>query len=170
MKYVTSCVSASAKSLSSNFRITPQFMKPSTALARHDPPILYSHPNWLFNHWKKLFGTHETIALMDWNNQPAQTHYRLNPLNPPTEEKESPTPEDVTAGHYYITDPSTRHAIELLKPQPGEHILDACAAPGGKAIAIAGLMENKGQLLCTDSNPKRLPRLINGMSASTPSS
>jgi len=100
---------------------------------------------------------------MDWNNQPAEAFYRPNPLNPPTEPSEQPRKEDLKAGHYYITDPSTRHSVELLAPQPGEIILDACAAPGGKATAMAGIMKNKGRLFCTDSNPKRLPRLLENL-------
>ena len=42
---------------------------------------------------------------------------------------------------------------------PNEIVLDACAAPGGKSSQIAASMQNSGQLICTDSNPKRLPRL-----------
>lgn len=126
-----------------------------------EPAIQFSHPYWLFKRWKKLFGLKNTIALMDWNNIPAETFLRPNLLNPPP--PEVPEPEDyleaVQSGHYYITDPSTARAPELLAPQPGETILDACAAPGGKAIQIAGLMQNKGLLVCTDSNEKRLPRL-----------
>ena len=39
----------------------------------------------------------------------------------------------LAAGAIYIQDPATRHSVDLLDPQPGERILDACAAPGGKA-------------------------------------
>ena len=38
---------------------------------------------------------------------------------------------------FYIQDPATRHCVELLKPKPGEKILDACAAPGGKTLQLA---------------------------------
>lgn len=126
-----------------------------------DPVTLYSHPAWLFKRWKKAFGKENTIALMDWNNTPAEPFYRPNLLSPPpadTPEPES-AQEAVSTGHYYITDPSTSHAPEMLAPKAGETVLDACAAPGGKAIHLAGLMQNKGTLLCTDSNEKRLPRL-----------
>jgi len=126
-----------------------------------EPPIQFSHPYWIYKKWKKLFGTKNTVTLMDWNNVPAETHLRPNLLNPPP--ADAPEPEDhlaaINSGHYYITDPSTAHAPELLAPKPGETILDACAAPGGKAIQLAGLMNNEGRLICTDSNEKRLPRL-----------
>ncbi|TAE90335.1 MAG: hypothetical protein EAZ81_10345, partial [Verrucomicrobia bacterium] len=59
----------------------------------------------------------------------------------------------------YMQDPATRHSVEMLAPQPGECVLDACAAPGGKAAMIAAAMKNQGTLVATDSNEKRLPRL-----------
>ena len=62
-------------------------------------------------------------------------------------------------GIIYMQDPATRHCVEMLSPTPGEIILDACAAPGGKAALIAAAMENQGTLVATDSNEKRLPRL-----------
>ncbi len=125
----------------------------------------FSHPHWMWKRWKKLFGKENAVALMDWNNCPAETFFRPNLLNPPPEG--SPEPESAQAaadtGHYYITDPSTAHAPEMLAPQPGEIVLDACAAPGGKAIHLAGLMQNEGRLVCTDSNEKRLPRLLENL-------
>lgn len=124
-------------------------------------PILFSHPHWMWKQWKKLYGKDNAVALMDWNNLPAETFYRPNLLNPPPEGAPEPkhAHEAAETGHYYITDPSTTHAPEMLAPKPGECVLDACAAPGGKAIHLAGLMQNRGRLICTDSNEKRLPRL-----------
>lgn len=134
-------------------------------LSEVEPPTRYSHPHWLWKRWKRLFGTEDAIALMDWNNLPAESFYRPNLLNPPPEGAAEPSSEveAIESGHYYITDPSTSHAPELLDPQPGEVVLDACAAPGGKAVQLAGLMKNEGRLICTDSNEKRLPRLLENL-------
>jgi 16S rRNA (cytosine967-C5)-methyltransferase len=44
------------------------------------------------------------------------------------------------SGKIYLQDPATRLAVELLAPQPGETVLDACAAPGGKSLLIADAM------------------------------
>lgn len=139
------------------------------------PAVRHSHPDWLCNRWKSAFGKPSTLALMEWNNQPAVTFFRINPLAPPSQDAfpgiavpgapgfyqlEGPLPTALLAsGAIYIQDPATRHAVELLDPQPGEQILDACAAPGGKAFLIAAAMGGAGTLTCTDSNPKRLPRL-----------
>jgi len=137
------------------------------------PAVALSHPDWLFNRWKSAFGKKDAIALMEWNNRPAETFLRVNPLAPACEVtgvpvdgapgfqrvEGQPDAALLAAGAIYIQDPATRHAVELLDPQPGERILDACAAPGGKAFLIAAAMGSADGLVCTDSNEKRLPRL-----------
>lgn len=132
------------------------------------PAIVHSHPDWLYNRWRKEFGKDDAVALMAFNNQPAPTVARWNPLVATPREEGSPDyfeidgsipPELLKDGAIYITDPATRHCVELLDPQPGEQILDACAAPGGKAFLIAAAQGSGEGLTCTDSNEKRLPRL-----------
>ena len=59
-------------------------------------------------------------------------------------------------GFFYIQDPSTLLAVRELNPQPGETILDLCAAPGGKLTYIAQLMRNNGRLIAHDTSPERL--------------
>ena len=50
------------------------------------------------------------------------------------------------AGAFYSQEPSASSAVTLLDPQPGEKILDLCAAPGGKSTQIAALTGDKGLL------------------------
>ena len=59
------------------------------------------------------------------------------------------------AGVYYLQEASAMSAVVLLDPQPGERVLDLCAAPGGKTTQIAGRMGGEGFLLCNEINPKR---------------
>ena len=59
------------------------------------------------------------------------------------------------AGAYYIQEPSAMAAAELLDPQPGERILDLCAAPGGKSTHIAGRMRGEGLLVSNEIHPAR---------------
>jgi 16S rRNA (cytosine967-C5)-methyltransferase len=47
----------------------------------------------------------------------------------------------------------------MLGPRPGETVLDACAAPGGKATHLAELMENRGTVIALESDPGRLGRI-----------
>jgi 16S rRNA (cytosine967-C5)-methyltransferase len=58
-----------------------------------------------------------------------------------------------------VQDPSTLLAVEQLGPQPGETILDWCAAPGGKTTFIAQLMQNRGRVVAQDNQPDRLKLL-----------
>ena len=59
-------------------------------------------------------------------------------------------------GLFYVQDPSTLLAPMMLDPQPGEAILDACAAPGGKTTYIAQLIFNQGRIIARDLSPDRL--------------
>ena len=62
-------------------------------------------------------------------------------------------------GLFYIQDPSTLLAVQLLDPQPGETILDLCSAPGGKTTYIAQVMQDRGRLVAQDLNRIRLELL-----------
>lgn len=59
-------------------------------------------------------------------------------------------------GFFYVQDPGTLLAVNELDPQPGENILDLCAAPGGKTTYIAQRMHNRGRIAARDSQPERL--------------
>ena len=54
------------------------------------------------------------------------------------------------AGVYYIQEPSAMAVVSFLDPQPGEKVLDLCAAPGGKTTQIASRLQGKGFLLSNE--------------------
>lgn len=62
-------------------------------------------------------------------------------------------------GLFYVLNASSLKPVIVLDPQPAETILDACAAPGGKAVTIAHCLQDTGRLDCTDSSSKRIQRL-----------
>jgi 16S rRNA (cytosine967-C5)-methyltransferase len=140
------------------------------------PQDRFSHPDWLVERWRKQIGEDATLALCEWNQQPADTYIRINRLHPePIDAAEisslakSPHPdffrvdqpprEWLLEGRCYVQDPSTALACELLDPQPGDIVLDACAAPGGKTAYLAQLMRNKGRIVACDASPRRVKRL-----------
>ena len=59
-------------------------------------------------------------------------------------------------GWFYVQDPSTLLAVHELNPQPGENVLDLCAAPGGKTTYMAQRMQNRGKIFAQDNQPERL--------------
>ena len=62
-------------------------------------------------------------------------------------------------GLFYVQDTTAASAVKLLDPQPDWTVLDLCAAPGGKSMALAMLTGDAGVILSTDANSKRLSRI-----------
>jgi 16S rRNA (cytosine967-C5)-methyltransferase len=123
-----------------------------------------AHPEWLVARWTRQFGAATTRKLLEWNQQPAPVYARWR-IDAPVPEFLAPTKwagfYEVKAGKWdevrrlanegalYLQDPSTRLCIELLAPQAGETILDACAAPGGKSLFMADVMKT-GKVVALD--------------------
>src|SRR5437868_7439602 len=141
-----------------------------------------SHPQFLVERWLQHFGLEHAEKLCEWNNLPAPVYARVNllridrteflrrypesrllPDNPNFVEIDSFPSDALERGHCYIQDPSTAIACQLLDPKPGERILDACAAPGGKTGYVAQLMENAGTIVACDRDSERLQILKENM-------
>lgn len=58
-----------------------------------------------------------------------------------------------------VQDSSAQLVGHLVDPQPGEMVVDACAAPGGKTIHMAELMQNQGTIWACDRTSSRLKKL-----------
>ncbi|HJU04803.1 MAG TPA: transcription antitermination factor NusB, partial [Nitrospiraceae bacterium] len=59
-------------------------------------------------------------------------------------------------GEFYVEDEAAQLVAPILDPQPGDRVLDACAAPGGKATHLAALMRDEGEIIALDRHPARL--------------
>ena len=62
-------------------------------------------------------------------------------------------------GHWSVQDRQAQRVVPLLDPQPGECVLDACAAPGGKTTHCAERMGDRGEVWAVDRSAARLQRL-----------
>ena len=134
-------------------------------LKNAEPWVRLSHPLWLWKRWSRRWGVEQTTALCEWNNQSPPVYVRVNtlrtaprtplcyPIADPTGLFDSPSWKN---GELYVQDPSTLVAVDVLDPQPGESVLDMCAAPGGKTTYIAQKMQNRGRIIAADSSNTRL--------------
>ncbi len=140
--------------------------------------VRFSHPHFIIERWQKNLGDAATAFLLEWNNRPPPNYGRINQLKIQTSDflRTYPdnhplpnhrdmvelvrVPSDALAdGLIYIQDPSTTLACELLDPQAGETVLDACAAPGGKTGFLAQRMKNRGSIVACDRDAERIDRL-----------
>jgi 16S rRNA (cytosine967-C5)-methyltransferase len=148
------------------------------ALAAAPLAVRTSHPEFLLEKWTANFGADAARALADWNNTPAPVLLRANTLKTTRDELLATLPgaephpahplalsapripaDWLERGLCYVQDPSTLASCDLLDPQPGDTVLDACAAPGGKTTCISALMRNEGRIIACDLWESRLVRL-----------
>ena len=66
-------------------------------------------------------------------------------------------------GHFVIQDQAAMLTVERLNPQPGQQVLDMCAAPGGKTTYLSQMMNNEGQIIGRDVFVNRLNLVKQGM-------
>lgn len=147
----------------------------------------YSFPDWIVKNWLQQLAVRETQELLTWFNQPGKIDLRVNILQTSVAQVKTAL-EDVgvqvslipqlpqglrieagagdirqlpgyQAGWWIVQDSSAQLVTHLLDPQPGETILDACAAPGGKSTHIAELMGDRGTIWACDRSETRLKKV-----------
>ena len=149
--------------------------------------VLHSFPDWIVQVWLDQFGLIETEKLCEYMNQPPHIDLRVNTLRSSLSEVEAAMqsagiqvqrvphlPQALRLaqgsgaiqnlpgfqeGWWIVQDSSAQLVGYLVDPQPGEVVADACAAPGGKTMHLAELMDDRGTVLACDRTPSRLKRL-----------
>ena len=148
--------------------------------------VRYSCPTWLVQRWIERLGVPQAESWCRASLEPPPLSLRINTLRTTREAlldrclqagcTVKPTPvspyglsvdrhQSVQSlpmfdeGGFYVEDEAAQLIPLLLDPQPGDRVLDACAAPGGKATHLAALMKNQGEIVAVDRNEARL-RLI----------
>jgi 16S rRNA (cytosine967-C5)-methyltransferase len=151
-----------------------------------DSPVLLSHPEWLAEMWREALGPEEAVALMRADNEPAESALRANELRITRDEllaafaergaAARPVPElpegvvidgpfDLHGSDLFargLLMPQSRGSMlvsRVLDPQPGERVLDMCAAPGAKTTHLAALMRGEGDVVAVEENAARAAEL-----------
>lgn len=145
----------------------------------------FNHPQWLLQHVKAAW-PNDWQHILTQNNQPGPFSLRVNQLQTSREDYSDllnkaeiehrlcehssegitlSTPVDVTAlpnfseGASSVQDEAPQISASLLALQPGQRVLDACCAPGGKTCHIAESEPQLKKLLALDINAKRLEKV-----------
>ena len=117
-----------------------------------------SFPTELVRRWTARFGAENAAKLCAWHNEPAKT-FLARKDGSFVELERGKKVTDVPGyaeGKFIVQDPGTALAVELMDAKPGEDILDACAAPGGKTIQLAW---RGAKVTACEVNPKRRRKL-----------
>jgi 16S rRNA (cytosine967-C5)-methyltransferase len=141
--------------------------------------IKHSHPEWIARMWWEELGPSDARALMAYDNEPGEVALRVNTLLtdaatlagelPVATHTDPNLPEALVlegpfdahdspawrAGAFLAQSRGAMHVSRVLDPQPGERVLDLCAAPGGKSTHLAALMQGQGEVVAVERNSRR---------------
>lgn len=145
--------------------------------------VYYSHPPWIVKRWLARFDRDETEKFLAANNEIPDLTLRINRLKIDPVRFLSMLDEHQIAyqgsaffdyfirvkslagltqldlfrlGYFSIQDESAALPCILLAPQPGERVIDMCAAPGGKTAHIGEMMKNQGEIISIDKYEAKL--------------
>ncbi len=149
--------------------------------------VKYSFPDWILKIWQENLDLEAIELLCQWFNQAPTIDLRVNILLTSIEIVETallesgvkvarvphlpqtlrivggvgaiPKLPGFNSGWWTVQDSSAQLVSYLLDPQPGEIVIDACAAPGGKTTHIAEIMGDKGKIWAIDRSAKRLAKV-----------
>jgi 16S rRNA (cytosine967-C5)-methyltransferase len=165
-------------------RLAREGEAPPPAAEDHALAVQTSHPLWLVRRWLQRWGGEETRGLCEANNVPPPAHVRVNTLRARPDEvaealreagaevRPGSLPESLhvrgglearlrleAEGRISPQDEAAMVVARVVDPRPGELVVDACAAPGGKATHLAALMQNRGRVVACDVSPRKVEAL-----------
>ena len=117
-----------------------------------------SFPTELVKRWIARYGAADAEKLCRWHNEPAETFLARKDGTFVARERGKKVTDvaGFAEGEFIVQDPATALAVGLMDVKPGEKVLDACAAPGGKTIQMAW---RGAQVTACEVNPKRRRKL-----------
>jgi 16S rRNA (cytosine967-C5)-methyltransferase len=145
--------------------------------------ITHSHPEWLVERWLDRYGFETTERWVQFNNETPSLTLRVNRLRATREEAIAALAQDdveaqptrfapdglvVTHGNplrrppdglVFVQDEASQLVPVVVAAWAGERILDLCASPGGKTLAMAAEMTDVGTIVASDVRPRRLALL-----------
>ena len=136
--------------------------------------VRHSHPEWLTLLWWDWLGADEARALLAANNEPTELALRINPLAGVDVDLDGRREGDAliidgafdvlghplyAAGAITPQSRASQRVAPAVDPQPGERILDLCAAPGGKTTHLAALMGDRGEIVAVERSAQRAQAL-----------
>lgn len=155
---------------------------PNTDSIAFDLSIRYSFPEWMVGRWLERFSRAETEALCVALNSAPGTDLRVNTLRATAADllqeftaggieatqhplvgnslhvaqASLPNLEALQVGRCTVQGAASTLVGQVVDPQPGQLVYDVCAAPGGKALHLAELMQDRGRVIALDVHAKRL--------------
>jgi 16S rRNA (cytosine967-C5)-methyltransferase len=102
-------------------------------------PLRHSYPDWVAEVWERDLGRDEALALMRAQNEPPALEVRADePVGEPTDVPGAYVVDRVDPARMRAMSRASQLAALAVGSQPGERVLDACAAPGGKSRLLGG--------------------------------
>jgi len=151
--------------------------------AMHYLGVSWSHPDWLVTRWIDRYGFEQTEKWLQFNNEPAPLTLSVNRLRATRDDVRTSLSADgiecentvfaphglrVVSGNplrqasqdlFLVQDEASQLVPLAVDAQPGERVLDLCAAPGGKTVMMSGDMGDSGLLLACDVRTRRVALL-----------